>query len=76
MAWCDYPPAMKLLVGILGVTAVLVAVMVFIVSRRSRSRSRLDPSRDAYRGFPDDKTPGPHGMFHSNGTESNSGGSF
>ncbi len=48
---------MELLAGIAAVTAVLVAVMVFIVSRRSRSRSALDPSRDLYHGFPEDKNP-------------------
>ncbi len=66
---------MELLVGTLVVVAVLIAVMVFIVSRRSRSHSRLDPSQDGYQGFPDHKTPSPYGTPHS-GTESNSGGSF
>ncbi|BCJ72756.1 hypothetical protein CS0771_23000 [Catellatospora sp. IY07-71] len=70
---------MELLVGVLVVTAVLVAVMVFIVARRSRSR--LDPSQDAYQGFPDHKTPGPFGQHHSDssshpGAGSGSGGSF
>ncbi|WP_212840985.1 hypothetical protein [Catellatospora sp. IY07-71] len=48
---------MEFLVGMFVVTAVLVAVMVFIVARRSRSRSALDPSRDLHQGFPDDKNP-------------------
>ncbi|MFC7763605.1 hypothetical protein ACFQY4_40360 [Catellatospora bangladeshensis] len=48
---------MEVLVGMFAVTAVLIAAMLLIVSRRSRSRSTLDPSRDLHQGFPDDKNP-------------------
>lgn len=43
---------MEFVVGLLVVTAVLIAVMVLIAAQRSRSRSMLDPSRDTYQGFP------------------------
>ncbi|WP_155375172.1 hypothetical protein [Catellatospora vulcania] len=53
---------MEWLLILAGAAALLIAVMVFIGSRRSRHRSQLDPSRDVYFGDREPRPPhGPHG---------------
>ncbi|MEV4416915.1 hypothetical protein [Catellatospora sp. NPDC049609] len=64
---------MEFVVGLLVVTVALIAVMLFVVARRSRSRSKLDPSRDVYRGYPEDKTLNPYSV-HPDGTHNPGGG--
>ncbi|WP_212844067.1 hypothetical protein [Catellatospora sp. IY07-71] len=41
---------MELLIWVLAVAALLVALTLFVVARRSHSRSTLDPSQDVYTG--------------------------
>ncbi|BCJ76420.1 hypothetical protein CS0771_59640 [Catellatospora sp. IY07-71] len=50
VAGWHYRADMELLIWVLAVAALLVALTLFVVARRSHSRSTLDPSQDVYTG--------------------------